>query len=769
MSKDNTSTNKRAKGTASASQNEPGTQVPLFQRRYFNPKDLKANHGQCPGIPENPRFIRDNKYKALLKSMNEDPEFLEIREIAVYDRGTDVPEKERYVCMGGNMRYRAAKELGWTSVPCKVIPTGYDPAKIRRFVLKDNASFGETDWDLLINGFSPDEIASAAIDIPDIPDPHTDESEDAEDDNFDIGANTPKVARSKDGDIYKLGNHRLICGDSTKQEYLDALMDGEQADLLVTDPPYNVNYSAKGKMKIANDNMADANFVAFLTDAFKLANDNLKQGGAFYIWHADSQGFNFRTAAQNVGWQIRQCLIWNKNSLVLGRQDYQWKHEPCQPAGTKVMTTKGEKNIEDLTEQDRVISWDKLSGQVKGYRNGGYAIKTASREYDGKLYTIHAAGKKTRVTDNHQFSVRFNNRFKKNYCTYLMKRGNWWRVGQTKAYDSRQFGLKTRLHQEKADAVWLIGVHTDKIEAQVAEQILTCKYGIPYTIWEQDRFNHTDKLRSQKQIADIYAALDLQQMEKNAHRLLHDFNRSERFPLITKETARERFSTRVTAQIAACNLVPELMQVPIPTGNSTKAPNFTWQEITEVTAKPFKGRVYSLAVEKYQHYIADGIITHNCLYGWKDGASHYFVDKRSLTTVIEEPKDLEKMSKQEMHDLLEKIFIKQELPTTVIDCDKPARNPDHPTMKPVPLIGRLIANSSRRGDTVLDIFGGSGTTLIAAEQLHRKCRMVEFEPIYVDVIIKRWEELTGSKAVLIRNIHDNEKKETKEESDNAKG
>lgn len=485
MAKDNTNTNKRAKGTAPASRHETGTQVPIFQRRYFNPKDLKANHGQCPGIPENPRFIRDNKYKALLKSMAEDPEFLEIREIAVYDRGTDVPEKERYVCMGGNMRYRAAKELGWTSVPCKVIPTDYDPAKIRRFVLKDNSSFGETDWDLLINGFTPDEIASAAIDIPDIADPHASEEEDAEDDNYDVEANTPNVARSKDGDLYRLGNHRLVCGDSTKEEYLDALMDGEQADLLVTDPPYNVDYSAKGKMKIANDNMADANFVAFLTDAFKLANDNLKQGGAFYIWHADSQGFNFRTAAQNVGWQIRQCLIWNKNSLVLGRQDYQWKHEPC-------------------------------------------------------------------------------------------------------------------------------------------------------------------------------------------------------------------------------------------------------------------------------------------LYGWKDGASHYFVEKRSLTTVIEEPKDLEKMSKQEMHDLLEKIFINQELPTTVIDCDKPAKNPDHPTMKPVPLIGRLIANSSRRGDTVLDIFGGSGTTLIAAEQLHRKCRMVEFEPIYVDVIIKRWEELTGSKAVLIRNLHDNETKETKEESDNAK-
>ena len=713
---------------------------------------LHPNQGQVEGLPKNPRFIRDPKFKKLVKSIQDDPEMLELRELIVYD----TQDERGFVIIGGNMRYEALRKLKYKTAVCKILPHDFPMDKMRRIVLKDNSSFGETNFDDLINDWKPEEIDAAAIDVPDIPDPE--EEEEAKDDGYDVAGNTPKKATSRTGDIYQLGMHRLICGDSTKQEFLDALMDGEQADLLVTDPPYNVDYQAKGKMKIANDHMADENFVAFLTDTLQNANDSMKPGAAFYIWHADSQGFNFRTAVKNIGWETRQCLIWNKNSLVLGRQDYQWKHEPCQPAGTKVMTTKGEKNIEDLTEQDRVISWDKLSGQVKGYRNGGYAIKTASREYDGKLYTIHAAGKKTRVTDNHQFSVRFNNRFKKNYCTYIMKRGNWWRVGQTKAYDSRQFGLKTRLHQEKADAVWLIGVHTDKIEAQVAEQILTCKYGIPYTIWEQDRFNHTDKLRSQKQIADIYAALDLQQMEKNAHRLLHDFNRSERFPLITKETARERFSTRVTAQIAACNLVPELMQVPIPTGNSTKTPNFTWQEITEVTAKPFKGRVYSLAVEKYQHYIADGIITHNCLYGWKEGAAHYFTNKRNLTTVLEQKLDIESMSKAEMKDLLQQLF-GGDIPTSVIDCDKPKKNPDHPTMKPVPLIGKLISNSSRVKDIVLDIFGGSGTTLIAAEQLGRCCRMVEFEPIYVDVIIKRWEELTQQKAVRIGNILDDKQRE----------
>lgn len=149
-----------------------------------------------------------------------------------------------------------------------------------------------------------------------------------------------------------------------------------------------------------------------------------------------------------------------------------------------------------------------------------------------------------------------------------------------------------------------------------------------------------------------------------------------------------------------------------------------------------------------------------CLYFWKDGASHYFVDKRNLTTVIEEQlQDIDKLSKQEMKDILQKIFVDKELPTTVIDCDKPTKSADHPTMKPVPLIGQLICNSSRRGDTVLDVFGGSGTTLIAAEQLGRCCRMVEFEPVYIDVIIKRWEELTGMKAVFVRNIHDEENKQ----------
>lgn len=133
------------------------------------------------------------------------------------------------------------------------------------------------------------------------------------------------------GDIYQLGRHRLMCGDSTSARDMKELIDGEKIDLYVTDPPYNVAYEGKTEeaMTIKNDSMDDASFRQFLRDAFSVADQHLKPGGAFYIWHADSEGLNFRAAVKETGWLLKQNLIWVKNSIVLGRQDYQWKHEPC--------------------------------------------------------------------------------------------------------------------------------------------------------------------------------------------------------------------------------------------------------------------------------------------------------------------------------------------------------------------------------------------------------------------------------------------------------
>lgn len=245
-------------------------------------------------------------------------------------------------------------------------------------------------------------------------------------------------SRSSYGQVWVLGKHRLMCGDSTKEEDVAKLMGDERADLFLTDPPYNVDYEGKTKdrLKIQNDKMENASFKAFLIDAFQNADIYMREGAPFYIWHADSEGYNFRGACVDVGWTVRQCLIWNKNSMVMGRQDYQWKHEPC-------------------------------------------------------------------------------------------------------------------------------------------------------------------------------------------------------------------------------------------------------------------------------------------LYGWKDGAGHNWYSDRKQTTVL--------------------------------DFNKPVRNDLHPTMKPVELFSYQIQNSTKQGDKVLDLFGGSGTTLIASEQINRNCYMMELDPHYVDVILERWENITGEKAVLLND------------------
>jgi DNA modification methylase len=172
-------------------------------------------------------------------------------------------------------------------------------------------------FDLTLLGFDDKELN--ALLQPEIVDGLTDE---------DAVPDVPEEPKTKLGDIYILGNHRLMCGDSTSIDAVEKLTDG-LVDILVTDPPYNVNYEGSNGLKIQNDSMGDEQFRQFLRDAFVAADAVMKQGAVFYIWHADVEGYNFRGACKDAGWKVRQCLIWNKDSLVMGRQDYHWKHEPC--------------------------------------------------------------------------------------------------------------------------------------------------------------------------------------------------------------------------------------------------------------------------------------------------------------------------------------------------------------------------------------------------------------------------------------------------------
>lgn len=291
--------------------------------------------------------------------------------------------------------------------------------------------------------------------------------EEAEEDDYIVAP--PAQPTTRRGDVWQLGCHRVMCGDSTDPADVARLMDGVQADLLLTDPPYNVNYEGSDGKKIANDDMDDGLFREFLEKAFRNARDVCAPGAAAYVFHADTEGETFRAAFREAGWGLHGCLVWVKNGMVLGHSDYQWQHEPC-------------------------------------------------------------------------------------------------------------------------------------------------------------------------------------------------------------------------------------------------------------------------------------------LYGWLPGAPHYFVNDRTQSTVIddENPPDPAKMKKDELVELTKKLLAERRgLESTVIRCDKPARNAEHPTMKPIPLCGRLIRNSSLPGQLVLDLFGGSGSTLIACEQLSRQCYTMEYDPRYVDVIVDRWEKLTGEKAEKI--------------------
>lgn len=232
------------------------------------------------------------------------------------------------VIVAGHTRYKAAKKLKMSEVPC-IIADDLTDEQIKAFRLADNKVAEKAEWDFDLLNTELDDIIDLDMELFGFEEALQDDDEEAVEDEFEV--ELPAEPKSKLGDIYQLGDNRLMCGDSTVLEDVEKLMGGEQADMLLTDPPYNVNYEGKtkDKLKIKNDQMGNDNFRQFLTDAFSNADMVMKPGAVFYIWHADSEGYNFRGACFDADWTVRKCLIWNKNSMVMGRQDYQWKHEPC--------------------------------------------------------------------------------------------------------------------------------------------------------------------------------------------------------------------------------------------------------------------------------------------------------------------------------------------------------------------------------------------------------------------------------------------------------
>ena len=368
------------------------------------------------------------------------------------------------VIVCGHTRIKACEKLGIEKVPC-VVADDLTDEQIKAFRIADNSTAQIAEWDLEklqaeLENIDMDMVQFGLQEqIEEIEKEF--EKEVQEDEVPEVDEENEPICKL--GDIWQLGRHRLICGDSTDKATVERLMDGKKADMVLTDPPYNVAYEGKTKeaLTIQNDRMESEQFNKFLTSAFERMYESLKDGGAFYIWYANMEGYNFISACNNAKLKIKQYLVWVKNSLCLGRSDYQWKHEPC-------------------------------------------------------------------------------------------------------------------------------------------------------------------------------------------------------------------------------------------------------------------------------------------LYGWKDGAAHYFIDDRTQTTVFEDAKpDFKKMKKDELIKLIEEIY-SDKISSTVIHEDKPAVSDLHPTMKPIKLLARQIKNSSKQTEIVLDLFGGSGSTLIACEQLNRTCYMMELDPKYCTVILKRYIAIKGS-------------------------
>ena len=385
---------------------------------------------------------------------------------------------DQNVIVEGHGRLMAARSLGMTEVPCVRLDHLTDEQR-REYGIMHNKTAELSEWDfealereladLDLSEFGLSFDAEQALaDTEEELLEAVQEDESPEPPNNDPEKGPIKQPTSKHGQIWQLGEHRLMCGDSTEQADVDALMDGQQADAVITDPPYNVAIENAQGMTIQNDAMETEAFYEFLRAAFGQLSRSLKAGGAFYVWHASRTASIFEAALNDNNLEPRQQLIWVKNSLVLGRQDYQWRHEPC------------------------------------------------------------------------------------------------------------------------------------------------------------------------------------------------------------------------------------------------------W-------------------------------------YGWKDGAAHWFTPDRTQTTVQEDQADFSKWTKAQLVEFCEQLIHGDDaMPTTTIYEAKPLKDEAHPTMKPVRLIARTMRNSTRPGDTVLDLFGGSGTTMIAAEQLHRRAYLMELDPRYCDVIIERWEKWTGKKAQRIR-------------------
>lgn len=364
----------------------------------LNKSVLETNDGQLQGLQRNPRFIKDEKFAKLKHSLEQSPEFLKARPLLVYPM-----DNGHYIIAGGNMRFLAGCEIGITDFPCYIFPKETTVDKLREYVIKDNLAYGSTDWELIANEWDTDDLEDWGMDIPDFlgdaEDEQPQEQKKVDEDDYDPDEDDSVDIFVKEGEIWQCGEHKLLCGDSTKAENVKRLMGAETAQMWLTDPPYNVGYGIDNHQRkngdaVLNDKQDEESFRKFLDDAYLAVKNVLDAGATYYIFHSDSHGLTFRQALEDVGdLTLRQCLIWNKNSAPLSRQDYNWKHEPILEGWKEG----GSHNWYGDHKQTTVIDWDRPTASpdhptCKPVGLFGYLMQNSSKEGDIVIDTFGGSG-----------------------------------------------------------------------------------------------------------------------------------------------------------------------------------------------------------------------------------------------------------------------------------------------------------------------------------------------------------------------------------------
>jgi DNA modification methylase len=365
--------------------------------------------------PDNPRTIKKDQLEKLKRSIKSFPEMMEKRPMVCV---TD--EDGKMFPIGGNMRLKAFRELGMKEIPDSwvVLADDWTEEQRKEFTIKDNVGFGEWNWDDLQENWDSEKLVSWGLDVPG----WEAEELEAEEDDFEVElTEKPKTVL---GDLYEIGEHRLLCGDSTTADSYIKLMDGEFADMVLTDPPYNVAYVGKTKeaMTIENDSMSGDDFYTFLYDFYTALSTATKKGGAIYVWHASSEIVNFAKAMVDAGWLLKQQLIWVKNSLVMGRQDYHWRHEPCLYG----WLDGGSHKWYGDRKQSTVIEWDKplRNGEHPTMKPVGlfaYQIQNSSKAGDIIIDAFGGSG--TTMVASHQLKRRcYTLELDPKYCDVIIDR-----------------------------------------------------------------------------------------------------------------------------------------------------------------------------------------------------------------------------------------------------------------------------------------------------------------------------------------------------------